>query len=269
MMVHAVSHNDRASRAPALDGEAAWLLSRAALQLDQTKIADAMLALVGDFGKRNQLSPEPAPYVGSKRCGDCHGKIYHQQQEESRHALTLRFGTALKDVPLPRNPVPDPVSPGITHAFARRGDDRIEVESRAGGEVVRAIVEYAVGSGRHGITMVARDLHGVDRELRVSYFAEKESWGETKGIDFPRATRMTASASRFLPAASIAAFRVIRRGFPRSATDDPASSGLKVLTGESAANDAMGRGSTTSSRHFLASPTRRSPWARNLHHPCA
>ena len=144
-----------------------------------------MLALVGDFGKRTQLSPEPAPYVGSKRCGDCHGKIYHQQQEESRHALTLRFGTALKDVPLPQNPVPDPVSPGITHAFARASDDRIEVQSRAGDDLVRGVVEYAVGSGRHGITMVAKDVHGVDRELRVSYFAEKESWGETKGIDFP------------------------------------------------------------------------------------
>ncbi len=125
-----------------------------------------------------------------------------------------------------------------------------------------------MGSGRHGITMVAKDVHGVDRELRVSYFAEKESWGETKGIDFPRAMPMTASASRLPPAALIIAFRVTRRGFARSLKDGPACRGRKLLTGVSAANDATGRVSTTSRPHFLASPTRRSPWARNLSHPC-
>ena len=43
---------------------------------------------------------------------------------------------------------------------------------------------YAVGSGRHGITMLARDEAGIDRELRVSYFGLDQSWGPTKGIDF-------------------------------------------------------------------------------------
>jgi Cytochrome c554 and c-prime len=170
---------------PTSEREAAWLLSRAALQLDRNKVADAMLVLAADFGKRTTLSPEPAPFVGSKQCAECHGKIYHQQQDESRHALTLRLGTGLKDVPLPTHPVPDPVSPGITHAFVRKGEDRIEMESRAASQAVRAIVEYAVGSGRHGITMIAKDMQGTERELRVSYFAEKSSWGETKGIDFP------------------------------------------------------------------------------------
>jgi hypothetical protein len=165
--------------------EAAWLLSRAALQLDRHKVADAMLALAGEFGKPARPSPEPAPFVGSKRCEECHGKIFHDQQGESRHALTLRFGKSLKDVPLPAHPVPDPVVPGITHAFTRKGDDRIELESCEGNQVIRAVVEYAVGSGRHGITMIARDDQGIDRELRVSYFAAQQSWGETKGINFP------------------------------------------------------------------------------------
>ena len=48
----------------------------------------------------------------------------------------------------------------------------------------RAIVVYAVGSGRHGITMLAKDEEGIDRELRVSYFGQDQSWGQTKGIDF-------------------------------------------------------------------------------------
>jgi Cytochrome c554 and c-prime len=170
--------------APTPDREIAWLLSRAALQLDQHATADAMLAMAGDFGKRITYSPEPAPFVGATRCGECHGKIYHEQQGESPHALTLRLGSNLKDVPLPAQPVPDPVVTGITHAFARKGDDCIELASRAGDQVFEAIVNYAVGSGRHGITMIARDKDGIDRELRVSYFAEKQSWGETKGIDF-------------------------------------------------------------------------------------
>ena len=46
------------------DREAAWLLGRAALQLDQKGTADSMLALAGDFGKDAIPSFEPAPFVG-------------------------------------------------------------------------------------------------------------------------------------------------------------------------------------------------------------
>ncbi len=167
-----------------IDREAAWLLSRAALQADQHDRADAMLALAGDFGTSRADRPEPSPFVGSKRCGDCHPRIYHEQQVASRHAQTLRFGNDLKDVPLPAAPVPDPVIAGISHRFRRTGEDRIEVESQVDNRVVRAIVEYAVGSGRHGMTMLAKGEDGVDRELRVSYFGRDQGWGLTKGIDF-------------------------------------------------------------------------------------
>jgi Cytochrome c554 and c-prime len=184
LVPNAIAPSQLAPVAPTPDREAAWLSSRAALQLDRHATADAMLATAGDFSKRATLSPEPAPFVGSTRCGECHGKIYHDQQGESRHALTLRFGSSLKDVPLPDHPVADSVIPGNTHTFTRKGDDRIELVSRAGDQVFQAIVDYAVGSGRHGITMIARDNEGIDRELRVSYFAEKQSWGETKGINF-------------------------------------------------------------------------------------
>ena len=143
-----------------------------------------MLALAGDFGTSGAALPEPAPFVGARRCGECHRSIYHEQQGSSRHAQTLRFGEGLKDVPLPANPVPDPVIPGISHSFTRRGDDRIELETRDENHVFRAIVDYAVGSGRHGITMLARDEAGIERELRISYFGYDQSWGQTKGIDF-------------------------------------------------------------------------------------
>jgi hypothetical protein len=164
--------------------EAAWLLSRAALQADQHERADAMLALAGDFGTTEAAFPEPSPFVGSGRCGDCHPRIYREQQGGSRHAQTLRFGDGLRDVPLPPAPVVDPVIKSISHSFTRKGVDQIELESRIENRVFRAIVEYAIGSGRHGITMLAKDEEGVDRELRVSYFGQGNDWGPTKGIDF-------------------------------------------------------------------------------------
>ena len=101
--------------------EAAWLLSRAALQADQQERADAMLALAGDFGTTEGAFPEPSPFVGSRRCGDCHPRIYREQQGGSRHAQTLRFGEGLRDVPLPPAPVADPVIKSISHGFTRKG----------------------------------------------------------------------------------------------------------------------------------------------------
>jgi hypothetical protein len=167
------------------DREAAWLLSRAALQLDQHETADAMLSLAGGFGTRDSPSPEPAPYIGSRRCGDCHAAIFQAQQNESAHAKTLYLGTKLKDVPLPARPVPDPVAQGVTHHFSRPADDRIELQTRVKDQTYRAVIEYAVGSGRHGITMVAREEPaGMDRELRISYYSADQSWGKTKGTDF-------------------------------------------------------------------------------------
>jgi Cytochrome c554 and c-prime len=163
--------------------EAAWLLSRAALQLDQREMADSMLRLASDFAKDATSSPEPSPYVGSKRCGDCHGAIYRDQQFASHHAETLRLGTALKDVPLPAGPVPDPRLPGVTHSFSRVGDDRIELAVRDADRVQRAIIEYAVGSGHQGITMIAKDEQGTDRSLRISYLHDGPTWTETKGAN--------------------------------------------------------------------------------------
>jgi hypothetical protein len=163
--------------------ETAWLLSRAALQLDQREMADSMLASAGNFGKNATSSPEPSPFVGSKRCGDCHGEIYRDQQLASHHAETLRLGTDLKDVPLPSGPVPDPRLPGVTHTFSHVGDDRIELEVREKDRVQRAIIEYAVGSGHQGITMIAKDERGTDHSLRISYLHDGPTWIESKGAN--------------------------------------------------------------------------------------
>jgi hypothetical protein len=167
-----------------IDREAAWLLGRAALQLDQHETADAMHELAAGFGGDGSPSPEPSPYVGSRRCGDCHLAIYRAEQGNNPHARTLYVGAGLKDAPLPAQPVADPLVPGIVHRFTRRAADRIELETRVDDQVVRALITYAVGSGHHGITMIGKDeLLGADRELRISYFSPDQSWGETKGIN--------------------------------------------------------------------------------------
>jgi hypothetical protein len=169
-------------RAP--DREAAWLLSRAALALGAHEAADAMLALAGGFGNTAAGAVEPSPFVGSRRCGECHRSIYQAQQRQSRHALTLRFGTDLKEVALPPGPVADQAIAGITHTLKRQSNGAIELESRDESRVFRAIVDYAVGSGRHGMTMLASGDDGIERELRISYFGLDATWGQTKGIEF-------------------------------------------------------------------------------------
>jgi hypothetical protein len=170
-------------QAPA-DREAAWLLSRAALQIGAHETADEMLALAAEFGKNPDAVVEPSPFIGSRRCAECHRTIYRAQQRGSRHAQTLRFGSDLKDVPLPTKPIADEAVAGITHSFERTSDREIVMLSRKDSQVFRAIVDYAVGSGRHGITMLGRDEEGIERELRVSYFEPDGIWGQTKGITF-------------------------------------------------------------------------------------
>jgi hypothetical protein len=169
---------------PGVDREAAWLLSRAALQLGQVETADAMLGRAGGFG-RDGTSPESAPFVGSRKCAECHPSAYRAAQKASPHARTIHLGAGLKDVPLPDRPVSDPSDPRLSHRFTRRAADRIELEARYDdGRVARAVVAYALGSGEHGITMVTRDEPtGYPRQLRISYYAPDRSWRGTKGID--------------------------------------------------------------------------------------
>ncbi len=166
----------------AVDREAYWLLSRVHLARDESDQADAALARADGWGGDGRGGAEPAPFVGSRKCAECHRTLTREQQHQSRHSTTLAAGESLGQARLPGRPVPDPMIPGLEHRFTRDPTGRIEVESRLNDRVVKAVVEYAVGSGRHGITMVARDQAGVERQLRVSYLRSIDGWGETKGI---------------------------------------------------------------------------------------
>ncbi len=165
-----------------VDHEAFWLLSRVYLARDEPDLADSALKSANGWGDDGLAGPEPTPFVGSRECARCHRALTRDQQRESRHATTLGLGQSLASARLPAQRVPDPIIPGLSHLITREPNGQLQVESRLGDLVVRAVVEYAVGSGHHGVTMVARDQMGVERQLRVSYLTSIDGWGETKGI---------------------------------------------------------------------------------------
>ena len=85
----------------------------------------------------------------------------------------------LDSVKLPKAPIPDPVDKRVTHHFERQGG-KLEVIADVDRQRFRALIEFALGSGRHGQTMIARDVSGRHRSLRMSYYAAGETWELTE-----------------------------------------------------------------------------------------
>ena len=163
------------------DAEARWLLSRARLQLGDIDGAVRDRAAASGYGADDPTTPEPAPYVGARRCADCHSAIYHDQQS-SRHAQTFRRNPGPGDgLPaLPDGPVADPDIPGLSHELKYEGD-RLVAEAHDGGRAYRALVEYALGSGDRGLTLVGTDQDGQLRELRMTHYGGDVGWDRTTG----------------------------------------------------------------------------------------
>ncbi len=163
------------------DPEASWLLSRASLQEGDDDRAASALAASKGFGAAHAHEAEPAAFVGARACRSCHSTIYDQEQS-SRHATTLRLGPEMASVPLPEGVVTDPADPSVTHRFSRDGE-KVRVETTANGETYRALLDYALGSGHRGVTMIGKDDHGTFRELRISHYSENGSvWDITSGF---------------------------------------------------------------------------------------
>jgi hypothetical protein len=150
------------------DPEASWLLSRALLQQGDVAGASRALEQAHGFGEADPTRPEPAVYVGSRRCAPCHAEIV-RDQAASRHARTLRTGHHLAGIPLPDGPIPDPGDPRVNHTF-RRDEKGVELETRRDREVFRAWIEFAVGSGDRGTSFIARDAQQQPRLVRISTF---------------------------------------------------------------------------------------------------
>ncbi len=159
--------------------DAAWLASRALLQQGKPAEAQAALDRAG-VHEDDPMRPEPAPYVGARRCRACHRAKYDAQQS-SRHAQTFARGPALDDIPWPNGPLTDR-DPTVSHRFVRsRG--RVDLETTIRGRVATAIIDYALGSNHQGQTYLARDATGQIRETRVSHFPSTPEWDRT--IDHP------------------------------------------------------------------------------------
>ncbi len=159
-----------------------WLLSRAYLQ--EGSINDALVAWkqAGSFRDDNPLLLEPARFVGSEACAVCH-RTTVQAQQSSRHARTFYRASELGKLDLPTSTFFEPAQPKVPHTLRRTGGDQLEQETHAGGQVFRAIVDYAFGSGDRGLTLVGRDDLGQERELRLSHYrgAAHSFWDVTSG----------------------------------------------------------------------------------------
>jgi len=170
--------------APGADREAAWLTSRAFLQARDAAHASEALARAGDFGKDDPARPEPAAHVGAGSCAGCHPSIYRDQRA-SRHSRTFSSAADLKALALPDKPVVDPVLPGTTHSLRRDGD-RVRLTTRSGDEEFDALVEFALGSGDRGLTMVTRDDEGKARVCRISSYLGGTLWELTSRAADPQ-----------------------------------------------------------------------------------
>lgn len=168
---------------PALldDPEAAWLRNRAFLQEGDIPHALAARESARDYRPKDPMAPEPARYVGSARCAECHPAI-HRAEQGSRHARTFLKGADLGRLALPEHPVADPARPGTVHTLRHDGD-RIVLETRFEDKLLRALVDYAFGSGDRGLTLVGHDEAGQARELRLSRYADGAIWDLTTGQD--------------------------------------------------------------------------------------
>ena len=100
---------------------------------------------------------EPANYVGyvgSEACAECHpGEV--ALASRSKHSKTLMRGSRS---PLARfcgdRTIEDPGDPDVTWRYRLRGDD-LEVEREEKGKKRVIKLDYAVGSGRNGVTFVS------------------------------------------------------------------------------------------------------------------
>ena len=162
------------------DREAEWLLSRA--QIQQGNLAEAAAALEhsGSYRAEHSLEPQPAPFVGETRCAGCHRDVADATRD-SRHTRTFRSGRDLADLPLPDRPLSEPENPHVSHVL-RRVDGRVHAETHVGDTILRALVDYALGSNDRFTSLIGHDEQGHARTLRLSYHhsAEGSGWSRSK-----------------------------------------------------------------------------------------
>jgi hypothetical protein len=86
----------------------------------------------------------------------------------------------LTDLKLPGRAVVDRDDPSVRHRVERDGS-RLVQTTEAAGQLVRAWLVYAVGSGDRGMTPIGQDDRGQLRELRMTYYGDIADWDRTTG----------------------------------------------------------------------------------------
>ena len=150
------------------DPELTWLLSRTYLQEGNWSQALAAWKQDPSFRSQNAAEPEPAPYVGEARCAECHQPEFDAVLA-SRHAATFFRARDLKNLTLPKEPLPDPGNPEVTHVFEREGD-RLRLATHTSDRVFQAVIDYGFGSRNHFTTFVGRDDRNRSFMLRMSSY---------------------------------------------------------------------------------------------------
>jgi tetratricopeptide (TPR) repeat protein len=166
------------------DAEASWLLGRSYIQEHDWDRAASLLEPSASSRASQPLAFEPAPYVGAARCATCHSQIY-RNLIASKHATTFSRAQDLDNLVLPSNPVLDPGNPQVTHDF-KRLDRSLQVETKAGEEVQRAVMDFAFGSRDHFMTFVGRDDQGRSRMLRISHYHSPRGSGWDVSTGLPK-----------------------------------------------------------------------------------
>ncbi len=126
-----------------------------------------------------------AKYVGQASCSECHpGESALQRRSGHDRTLRLAERSPIIDL-LDGKSVSDPKYPDISWSFQMR-DKRLVVERTTGGTSESLALDYALGSGKHGVTFVAIagektkfDPSGI--EFRLSYLANNPRLAITPG----------------------------------------------------------------------------------------
>jgi mono/diheme cytochrome c family protein len=147
---------------------------------------------------REVLAPRGANldgFVGAAKCAECHREIYNRQSH-SRMATALRTSEDFcrqHALPLPAE-VTDRANDLQYRIDRRQGQLCMEVVR--GEEVVRTTMHYALGSGQRGLTFLC-DLDAENyQELRVSYFADTNSWDFTPGQESAQPLSLAEAVGR-------------------------------------------------------------------------
>jgi hypothetical protein len=144
----------------------------------------------GDSKARSQpLSMVGTPvkstaFIGSKACRECHPGEYAAFMG-SGHSTTLTpAGSTAIARKIDGKSYEDPEQPGVKWRYQRDGDS-LTAAREEGDATLKAVLDYALGSGHHAMTFISIEKDGKTppsgEEHRMSYFAHSDTMALTPG----------------------------------------------------------------------------------------